>query len=191
MVEYRTFFLGIKLFINACIPLLAMEWSKTQAVFYYVLAVVFPLGVLLYIMLKKRIYFRRYLCKPFIPSMKLILFVQVCDFFILVLFYKSLFDATDYSVWAKACAAIHLVLSIVVYVLILYQKERNRTVISYTRHRYRLGIMARDIGGAGGLKKGQPVEIVQETSNGYIVKDSRKQDYELQKEDIEEILDVV
>lgn len=191
MVEYRTFFLAVKLCINIGIPLFSISWSERETLFYYILTLAFPLCMLIYIMSKKRMYFRRYLCKPFIPSLKLMLFVQACDLFTLVLLYRSLLIISGYDSRTIICAIIHVVLSIIVYVLIFYQKERSRTVISYTRHRYRLGILARDIGGTGGLRKGQPVEIIQETASGYIVKDSRKQDYELLKDDIDEILDVI
>lgn len=191
MAEYRTFFLAVKLCINTCVPLFAMEWGFSQTLLYYFITLVFPLGALAYIMAKKRIYFKKYLCKPFIPSLKLMLFVQMCDLAALVMLYRHVLLLANYGQEKVVCAISHFVLSAAVYVLILCQKERHRTVISYTRHRYRLGIMARDIGGIGGLKKGQPVEIVRETDSGYMVKDSRRQDYELQREDIGEILDIV
>lgn len=191
MAEYRTFFLAVKLCINTCVPFFAMEWGSALTLCYYALTLVFPFGLLVYIMAKKRLYFKKYLCKPFIPSLKLILFAQACDLSTLVLLYRHILVLSEYSTRTIACAIAHSILSVLVYALIFCQKERNRMVISYTRHRYRLGIMARDIGGIGGLKEGQPVEIVRETSSGYMVKDSRRQDYELRREDIGEILDIV
>lgn len=190
MAEYRTFFIGLELFLNAIFPILLLSkdpWVLTP----YICSILFPAGVLLYIYFKKRLYFKRYLCRAYVPSIKLILFTQSIDFIILFIMYYYISLVASMSPLNVLCAVSHLVLSAGIYFLLVFQKERNRAVIAYTRHQYKLGIIARDIGGENGLKKGQPVEIVQEIPGGYIVKDSSKHDYQVKTDDIESTIDVV
>lgn len=190
MSEYKSFFLSAKLITNIVFPCMLLQKDR-NLIITYTLTIVFPILVLSYIYYKKRLYFKRYLCRAFVPSTKLIIFVHIVDSTLMFAFYYalSLLEKRQWLFYAVLIS--HISISTIIYTVIYSQKERNRTVIAYTRHKYRLGIVSRDIGGKNGLQMGQPVEIVQEIPGGYIVKDSQNNDFQLKTEDIETILNVV
>ncbi|ELA41151.1 uncharacterized protein VICG_01850 [Vittaforma corneae ATCC 50505] len=190
MAEYRTFFIGLELILNALFPTLLLS-NDLWILVPYACSILFPASVLLYIYFKKRLYFKKYLCRAYVPSLKLIVFTQSINFIILFTMYYFIILVPGIFSFNALWAVSHLMISAGIYFLLLFQKERNRAVIAYTRHQYKLGIIARDIGGENGLKKGQPVEIIEEIPGGYVVKDSSKHDYQVKTEDIESIIDVV
>lgn len=194
-MEYRTFFIVLKLLTNALLPLFILEYKNNvlkEQLVYLLISIISPLVCLCYIFIKKRIYHKTYLYKAYIPNFKLIIFTHLLDCGGLFLFYyKMLKLATDTFI-IKVVGAVHGIITLIIYMIIFLQKNRTKRLISYDKHKYRLGILANDFGGANGLEKGQPVEIVEETQEGgYIVKDNRKRTYILEKKDIEEILEIV
>lgn len=190
MAEYRTFFISLQLLVNICFPLIDF-CLKPAILLTYFLTVIFISVVLLYIYIKKRLYFKKYLCRTYIPSIKLIIITESTNLVLIFLLYFIIYmdnPIIDYTIGFKI---MHLILSVIVYSLLLFQKEKNRAIIAYTRHEYKLGIVAKDIGGKNGLKKGQPVEIIREIPGGYIVRDSSKHEFEIKTEDIESTIDVI
>lgn len=140
----------------------------------------------------KRSYLKQFLCRTYVPSTTLIIFVETADLLLLAIMYYMVFRTNIKLSWWLLIPTTHILLTVAIYCLLLFQKVRNKAVIAYTRHEYKLGIIARDIGGKKGLKKGQPVEIVREIpGDGYIVKDSSKNDYSVKSDDIESIIDIV
>lgn len=192
MVEYKTFFIFLKTFVNFATPLLFLQndWKILSS---YAASILFPISVLLYIWWKKKRYFNKYLYRQYSPSYTLFITMHIVDLLILCIMYLCIYARLDVSKRLGFLGAlfVHATITAVICVLVFLKNNRSRAVISYTRHKYKLGIVAHDIGGENGLKKGQPVEIVQEVSGGYIVKDSSKNDYELKTEDIEMVLDIV
>ncbi|KAM0680507.1 hypothetical protein GINT2_001195 [Glugoides intestinalis] len=192
MVEYKTFFISIKAFLNLITPLLFLvkEWKILSS---YAASVLLPFSVLLYIWWKKKLYFNKYLYRQYTPSYTLFLTMHIIDLIILSILYICIYSCLNNQNRIIFFSALffHFTVTVLMYILVFLKNNRTRAVISYTRHKYKLGIVSRDIGGENGLKKGQPVEIVQELSGGYIVKDNSKNDYELKADDIEMILDIV
>lgn len=192
MAEYRTFFIGAKLLANILLPMPFLR-IDILSLALYAFSIVFMLVVLVCIFYKKRLYFKKYLCREYVPGRKLILFIGTVDTAIMASTYVALFKHNNNTMTTTAIIVMiaHFITAIVIFLILLFQKAKNKAVIAYTRHEYKLGIVARDLGGEKGLKKGQPVEIVQETPGGYIVKDSHRYDYQIAREDIESIIDVV
>lgn len=198
MPEYKTFFLTLKSLVNIAIPLCFLlrnakeyNWTENEWI-CYAFTLLFPLAAIIYIFAKKRIYHERYLYKPYVPSNAMIILVQICDMAMLSIFYHRVFFLKKVRNTATiSWACFHLFLSIFIYLFILFKKDRTRKILSSAKHSYKLGILARDIGGKNGLVKGQPVEIVQVLEGGYLVKDNKNQNFELKREDFEEILDIV
>jgi len=190
MPEYKTFFIGLELFTNVAFPTPLLSLNK-EILIPYALLVTLPAAVLVYIYIMKRAYFKKFLCRTYVPGTNLIILTESLDLIFLVFMYYQIFSIRPEWGWWLVIPAVHILLTTSVYLLLLFQKVRNRAVIAYTRHEYKLGIIANDIGGENGLRKGQPVEIVQEIPGGYIVKDSSKNDYSVKTEDIESIIEIV
>ena len=138
------------------------------------------------------VYFKKYLAREYIPSTSLAIFTILIDLiFVLFYYYFAYFESSIKKEYKKIIfLSLHLGTSFLILILFLTQKTRNKAVISYMRHQYKIAIISRDIG-ENGLKKGQPVEIVKESGNGYIVKDSSNVDFFIEKSDIDSFLDVV
>jgi hypothetical protein len=204
MAEYKTFFLAFKLFVNFIAPLFFLEKDKLIVSLYFI--TLFFLSIaLIYIKYKKVSYFKKYLSREYIPSTKLVLSVSTVDILAVCLLHISLhlksedllkfkIDYKDKDLSkSKICVTFfHVMFSLITFILLFKQRTRNRAIISYTKHTYQIGIVARDIGeNENGLRKGQPVEIVSESADEYVVKDSSNNNYVLKKTDHESILDVV
>jgi hypothetical protein len=211
-------FLNILLPLIFLYPLIIEKYSSANntkvwwSAVAYGSIILFILIVLIFIKFKKNEYFRKYLAREYIPSLQLAIYVIVIDFILVLLFYtviiiitinvggeEGIFSGFFLGVFSslKSCSFLkllfmscHLSSSILILILYLTQKSRNTAIISYMRHQYKIAILARDIG-KNGLKKGQPIEIIKETSNGYIVKDSSNNDYVIERADIESFLDFV
>lgn len=57
----------------------------------------------------------------------------------------------------------------------------------------RLGIMSRDVGNEHltGLQAGEVVKIMRKTASGYVVKNSRQDEFEIAEGDISEVIEMV
>lgn len=192
MAEYKTFFLISKLFVNVITPCPFLSFNRWILVPYFC-TIFFLFTTLCFIKYKKVSYFKKYLSREYVPSTKLALSISTLDFLAVVFLYGSIYKVKGaFKLGDWAIVAFHLLFTFAVFILLFNQRTRNKTIISYTKHKYRIGIMARDIGeNENGLKKGQPVEIISENEKGYVVKDSSNNSYALEKMDIESVLEVV
>lgn len=190
VLEYRTFFIASQLMVNILIPFFI--WKHNFG-FYalYAGTLLVPLLTLCFIYYKKRAYFNKYLCRQYVPSIKLALFAQTgTTSLIFAMYYHIYFNIENTAAVLYALFA-HLLFIFSVFIALLFQKSKSKAIISYVRHKYKIGILARDTGGEKGLKKGQPVEIVQETKEGYVVKNSSNDCFQVTLDDIESVYDVV
>lgn len=185
-MEYKTFFILVKLIINASVPFYIIKLEKNYLLWHTLTLVPLTLA-LFYISIKKKIYRDKYVFKVFIPSLKLVIFIQACDCLTLVLFYYKMYSLLHNIVSLRITAIVHGILSLVVYILILFQKNRTRKIISSAKHTFKLGIIINNIGEKGkGLSKDQPVEIIGEYGDKCKVYDG-KQFFEIDKKDLEYI----
>lgn len=192
MVEYKSFFLFLKLFQNPILMFYFLSKNYLQ-IGIYATCFLLPALTAIYLLIKKRMYFKNYLFRTYTPSYKLYAFISLLDFVLCALFYAYTYTVIPARIGIAfyLVAAFHFLLFIASFLLVRFQNDRSRAIISYTRHKYKLGIVAHDIGGENGLKRGQPVEIVQDVAGGYIVKDNFNNAFELRTEDIESVLDIV
>lgn len=198
-MEFKTFFLIVKLLLNIIAPLTYFSISKEIIInknntitSFYLCNIIILLFTILYIFIRRRINYKTFIYKPYIPGFYLTLIVGLLDLISIGFMYYFIIELNNtinlYKIKIYIVGFIHFILSVIIHLLILNKKEREKKIISYTKHKYRLGIISRDM---DGLMKGQPVEIIQDTKNGYIIKDNNDENFEILKDDLEDVINVV
>lgn len=181
-MEYKTFFLFLKLLVNILTPIYIL--NKKCLLFYFLTYIPLSLA-LLYIFVKKRIYKGNFVFKPYIPSLGLVILIQICDIISLLAFYYKIWYLNIDATKLKIISAIHGILTLIIYIVILFQKNKSKKLVSSVRHTFKLGIVLKDIGNRdNGLSKDQPVEVVSEEGDRCKVYDG-KDFFLVNRQDIE------
>lgn len=121
----------------------------------------------------------------YIPSNKLFIFTSILEtvvgLFLYILTKRYLFGI------------IHFVLIILILLYVLASSSSRRQRISSFNKNFQLGIMSKDLMGSSGegLRNGEVVKIMKKTANGYRVKNSDGNEYEINDSDISEIMEML
>lgn len=186
MKDRRSAVLAVKALINLAVPVPAVKNLKafiSAPSAAYATAVLLPAFAYLYVLLKKSRYNRVFLRKTYLPSNKLMYSLAVCELPVLLLLHWLL--ATPYL------GACHLLLAVVLFACARPGRDARRLRIASFDTKFRLGILARNIGEARGLRAGEVVKIMRKTSAGYVVRNSQGEEFELVADDIAEVIDIV
>lgn len=193
-MEFKSFFLILKFLLNLFFPLLFYSTAKKivedvdKILIIYVVTLLIPLIGIIYTLTKQSINNRRFLHKPYVPGFYLMAFIATFDIIASCIMYYYLLEYANINNlqvgWVILKIIGHFVASLTIFILILQKKEREKKVISSTRHKI-LGIISRDL---DGLMQGQPVEIIQSTEGGYIIKDNNDQNFVVKGEDLMSVI---
>ena len=121
----------------------------------------------------------------YIPSNKLFIFTSILEtvvgLFLYILTKRYLFGI------------IHFILIILILLYVLAGSSSRRQRISSFNKNFQLGIMSKDLMGSSGegLRNGEVVKIMKKTTNGYRVKNSDGNEYEINDSDISEIMEML
>lgn len=170
----------------------------------YIIQAVIPLLFLYYTHFKRNKYDKIFLRRSYSPSSRLF-YVLFCTAIIpVVSIYASILSIINknelytgiFGPWYWGLYAVAVAHIAILSITLLYSasKTSRQTVrINSFSNNFKLGIIAQPIGkeSENGLKKGEVVRIIKKNTDGYIVKNSRGNEYSIRLEDINEEIQMV
>ncbi|KAI5181912.1 hypothetical protein PAEPH01_2839, partial [Pancytospora epiphaga] len=173
-------------------PIIERKLLLSPLTFLYISQILVPVLVFFYINYKKTKYSKVFLRRIYRPSNKLLLVMASLELPLIFGMYFYLF-ANSTSVFLYCVVIIHTLLVLCGYVYVYTKANRYRGRINSFENNFKLGVLAVGIGDEGehGLEKGGIVKIVRRLTDGYLVKNSKGEEFIVKLSDIEEIIDIV
>lgn len=201
MPDFRINTIIFNLVLNALFPLFSIGFFQllkkkeinSLPFIPYAFGILIFLILLIHIYTKKTNYSKIYLRKTYIPSTKLFVVVFFFDLLIICGIYFAAFLKYKYITNIILGSSVLHTLMMYISFMYIYQKNNkpfNRIKLLDTN--FKLGIMAKQVGGDNqkNLKKNEIVKIMKTLNSGYIVKNSKGEEYMVEKADIEEVIDI-
>lgn len=182
LYDYKTNVVILHLITNIVAPIYPLFKVRHDkwAILNYFSLIALLLGTLVYIIIKKRIYNREYLRKIYLPSLKVFIFLFITEVPLICIFY--------YLVRKWLFAFINGIIIMSSFCFVYARKNSQRVIINSFETKFKLGILSSNIKNMGDLKPGEVVKIEKTTADGYIIKNSKCNEYEIKKDDISEII---
>lgn len=195
MADHRRTLVLSKIFYNLLFPIYPVVERGlllSPLILLYILQAAVPVLASFYIGFKKAKYSRVFLRRVYMPSNRLFLVMAGFELPFMAGMYCYLAYARA-GVLIFCAAAAHLLLTLCVYLYACAKASRYKVRINSFDNNFKLGVMGVQIGEEGerGLEKGEIVKIVKRQADGYLVKNSKGEEFIVKLSDIEEIIDIV
>lgn len=195
MADGRRTLIFFKALCNLLLPVYPVARHRpvlSPALLLYILLAAGSVLTVVYILVKKARYNRIFLRKVYKPSNRLFLVFGSFEMPLTLALYGYLLYIGRNAVLG-AIAAAHVLLSAGCLWYVHHQAGGYRVRINSFDNNFKLGVLAVQIGEDSdrGLQKGEIVKIVKTTSSGYLVKNSKGEEFLVDLSDIEEIIDIV